>query len=105
MAEYKPIDLTEEDDELEVVPTTTTQYPALDPDKIEVGETWGELADNQQPWYQPGLDFFEGFNQAVASGAQIPFDVGRAGHQVLFGGDVVPWLPNYDPDQDRKSVV
>ncbi len=104
MSDYTPIDLTEEDDVLEVAPTTTTQYPTLDPDKIEVGETWSELADNQQPWYQPGVDFFEGFNQAVASGAQIPFDVGRAGHQVLFGGDVVPWLPNYDPDNPTAGA-
>ena len=104
MAEYKQIDLVEEEEEVEITPDVTPQYPTIDVSEIEVGETWSELEDNQQPWYQPGVDFFEGFNQAVASWVQIPFDVGRAGHQVLFGGDVVPWLPNYDPDHPTAGA-
>ena len=99
MATYEPIDLEEE-----VIVQPAAQFEAIDMDQVTVGDTWTDLEDRHQPWYQPGMNFFEGFNQAVASGVQIPFDVGRAGHQVLFGGDVVPWLPNYDPDHPTAGA-
>ena len=67
-------------------------------DQISIGDGSSEVTSEQKPWYQPINNFFEGFNHTLAAGLQVPFDVGRAGHQVLFGGDVVPWLPNYDPD-------
>ena len=99
MANYAPIDLEEE-----VIVQPETQFEAIDMDQVTVGDTWTDIEDRHQPWYQPGMNFFEGFNRAVASGVQIPFDVGRAGHQVLFGGDVVPWLPNYDPDHPTAGA-
>ena len=99
MATYEPIDLEEE-----VIVQPATQFEPIDMDQVTVGDTWADLEDRHQPWYQPGMNFFEGFNRAVASGVQIPFDVGRAGHQVLFGGDVVPWLPNYDPDHPTAGA-
>ena len=67
-------------------------------DQITIGDGSSEVTSEQKPWYQPINNFFEGLNYTLASGLQVPFDLGRAGHQVLFGGDVVPWLPNYDPD-------
>jgi len=94
MAEYKPIDL---EDEVIIQPTTAPQFEALDIDEITVGDTWTELEDQDQPWFQSGMNFLEGLNRTVASAVQIPFDVGRAAHQVIWGGDVASWLPNYDP--------
>ena len=73
MATYEPIDLEEE-----VIVQPAAQFEAIDMDQVTVGDTWTDLEDRHQPWYQPGMNFFEGFNQAVASGVQIPFDVGRA---------------------------
>jgi hypothetical protein len=52
---------------------------------------------SNKSWYQPAVNFFSGFNTAVANMLQVPVDVGRAAHQVAFGGDVASWLPNYDP--------
>lgn len=101
MATYEPIEL---DEEVIVQPTTTPQFEAIDMDQVTVGDTWTELEDRHQPWFQPGMDFLEGLNRAAASAVQIPFDVGRAAHQVIWGGDVASWLPNFDPDHPTAGA-
>ena len=67
-------------------------------DQVSIGDDSLEVTPREEHWYDPINNFFSGFNTTLSAGVQVPFDIGRAGHQVLFGGDVVPWLPNYDPD-------
>ena len=57
-----------------------------------------EETEEQKPWYQPAANFLEGLNYAIASGINVPYQAGREAHQMMFGGDVTPSLPNYDPD-------
>ena len=57
-----------------------------------------EETEEQKPWYQPGANFLEGLNYAIASGINVPYQAGREVHQMIFGGDVTPSLPNFDPN-------
>ena len=59
---------------------------------------WNRIPPREQPWYGPINNYMEGFTGTFASGVQNIFNLGRAGHQAIWGGDVVPWLPNYDKD-------
>ena len=99
---YDPISLDDvEELEEETQVQVTSGYEPIDLSETTEVDLY-EPAD-QRPWHQkygtdPVRDFFHGVNYTIASGLQVPFDLGRAGHQVAFGGDVASWLPNYDPD-------
>ena len=53
----------------------------------------------------PLANFLGGVQTGVATMLQAPFDVGRALHQMISGGDVASWLPNYDEDNPTFSVT
>ena len=57
-----------------------------------------EETEEQKPWYQPGANFLEGLNYAIASGINLTYQAGREVHQTIIGGDVTPSLPNFDPN-------
>ena len=67
-------------------------------DEVTIGNGLESAPKEQQPWYQPIANFFEGFNYTLASGIDVPYQSGREIHQMMFGGDVTPFLPNYDAD-------
>ena len=72
-------------------------------DDIEVLEVSGdEPEDENKPWYSTITDAVAsgvgGFNDAIFSALNVPWEMGRETHQMMFGGDVNPLLPNYDPD-------
>lgn len=52
----------------------------------------------------PLADFLGGVQTGVSTLLQAPFDVGRAAHQMIFGGDVASWLPNYDEDDPTAGA-
>jgi len=47
----------------------------------------------------PLANFLGGVQTGVSTLLQAPFDLGRAAHQMIAGGDVASWLPNYDPNK------
>ena len=98
MTEYNTLlldDVTVGDDDEE--------YEAIPLSEVTIGDPSGGSSKDSR-WYQPAVNFLEGFNSTIAAGIQVPFDVGRAGHQVMFGGDVSPWLPNYDKDHPTSGA-
>ena len=64
------------------------------------------IAEEQsnKSWFQPAANFLGGFNTAIANMLQVPFNVGRAAHQVPFGGDAASWLSNYDPNHPTAGA-
>lgn len=52
----------------------------------------------------PLANFLGGVQTGVATMLQAPFDVGRALHQMISGGDVASWLPNYDEDNPTAGA-
>ena len=77
--------------------------PLLRLDEIVIDDTPRSRV-REAPFYQPGIDFLEGLNRGIAGYIQAPFDVGRATNQMIFGGDVASWLPNYDPDHPTEGA-
>jgi len=73
-----------------------TDYIVVDDEGLESTEA------EDKPWYSTITDAVAsgvgGFNEAVFSALNVPWEVGRETHQMMFGGDVNPLLPNYDPD-------
>ena len=52
----------------------------------------------------PLANFMGGVQTGVSTLLQAPFDVGRAVNQMIFGGDVASWLPNYDPNKETPGA-
>jgi len=72
-------------------------------DQVTVTTVEGqESEDEHKPWYTQINDAmasgFGGFNEALISAVNVPWQVGRETHQMIFGGDVNPLFPNYDAD-------
>jgi len=60
----------------------------------------GEPEEQDKPWYSTITDAIAsgvgGFNEAIFSGLNVPYEAGREVHQMMFGGDVNRSLPNFD---------
>lgn len=73
-----------------------TDYTVIDDEGLESAEA------EDKPWYSAVTDAVAsglgGFNEAVFSALNAPWEMGREVHQMMFGGDVTTSLPGYDKD-------
>jgi hypothetical protein len=71
-----------------------TDYTVIDDEGLESAEA------EDKPWYSAVTDAIAsgvgGFNEAIFSGLNVPYEAGREVHQMIWGGDVNRSLPNFD---------
>jgi len=73
--------------EVTIEETNQSEFSDFSLDEVTLGNGLDPVPTEQKPWYQPIYNFVEGLNYTLASAAQIPFDIGRAGHQLIHPHD------------------